>query len=439
MKEKRVQLRQVKKMRHQHHQILTDTMKVTIHTSLIAAVTVNSIFYEDEGWLQSESDDEEYVEIDSDYCEALLNPVIEIDGHRELEQFLGNLPLNARTLLKTPRSVLLDNIADGKYWHFGLKQGIHQQLANLPHNSIPESSSILVNVDGLPLTKSSRSTFWPILGLIYGEEKPFPIGVYHGTGKPDCVNSFLSKFIDEAVQLEKDGLDHRGVNVKVRLSGFICDAPARSFVAGTCGHTGKFACPKCKAIGINFVKPGKKKGRIVFSDMEAALRTHQTFTDRETPEHHKMRSVLEDLQIDMIKDIPLDYMHLVCMGVMGKLLIHWVNRQTTQHLITPEMLEEISDRLELLRNWVPSEFSRLPRSLSELCRWKATELRQFLFTGPIVLKGILPSPLYNHFLCFHVAIKFLCSQPLCFTHNHYCKRLLNILPGNQKSCTVGIS
>jgi hypothetical protein len=54
------------------------------------------------------------------------------------------------------------------------------------------------------LTKSSRGTFWPILGLIYGEEKPFPIGVYHGTGKPDCVNSFLSKFIDEAVQLEKE-------------------------------------------------------------------------------------------------------------------------------------------------------------------------------------------------------------------------------------------
>ncbi len=52
----------------------------------------------------------------------------------------------------------------------------------------------------------------------------------------------------------------------------------------------------------------------------------------------------------MIKNIPLDYMHLVCMGVMRKLLIHWVNCQTTQHLITPEMLEEISDRLELLKN-----------------------------------------------------------------------------------------
>jgi hypothetical protein len=73
--------------------------------------------------------------------------------------------------------------------------------------------------------------------------------------------------------------------------------------------------------------------------MEVSLCMHQTFTDKETPEHHKMKSVLEDLQIDMIKDIPLDYMHLVCMGVMGKLFIHWVNRQTTQHLITPEMLE----------------------------------------------------------------------------------------------------
>jgi hypothetical protein len=40
--------------------------------------------------------------------------------------------------------------------------------------------------------------------------------------------------------------------------------------------------------------------------MHAALRTHHTFTDRETPERHKMRSVLEDLQIDMIKDIPLN-------------------------------------------------------------------------------------------------------------------------------------
>jgi hypothetical protein len=66
-----------------------------------------------------------------------------------------DLPLDARTLLKTPRSVLLDNIADGKYLYFGLKQEIHQQLANLPHNSIPESISLLANVDGYHWQKAA--------------------------------------------------------------------------------------------------------------------------------------------------------------------------------------------------------------------------------------------------------------------------------------------
>ena len=138
-----------------------------------------------------------------------------------------------------------------------------------------------------------------------------------------------------------------------------------------------------------------------------------------------MKTILEDLTIDMVKDIPLDYMHLVCLGVMRKLLIHWVNRQATEYLITEQMLKEISDRLIEIRKWVPSEFARLPRSLSELCRWKATEFRQFLlYSGPVVLKGILPSPLYRHFLCLHVAIKLLSSEPLCFTHNRFCARLL---------------
>lgn len=33
-----------------------------------------NLFYEDEGWLQSESDDEEYVVIDSDYCRSTVEP-----------------------------------------------------------------------------------------------------------------------------------------------------------------------------------------------------------------------------------------------------------------------------------------------------------------------------------------------------------------------------
>ena len=89
-----------------------------------------------------------------------------------------------------------------------------------------------------------------------------------------------------------------------------------------------------------------KKGRVTYPDMKAALRTHQSFI-----EHHKMRSIIEDLKIDMVRDIPIDYMHLVCLGVMRKLLLHWVKRRTSHHLISTTDVEEISRRLELIRKY----------------------------------------------------------------------------------------
>ena len=65
-------------------------------------------------------------------------------------------------------------------------------ISRIPSNTI----KLLINVDGVPISKSSGSQFWPILGLIIGipNSKPFYIGIYHGTSKPDNSNSYLKDF-----------------------------------------------------------------------------------------------------------------------------------------------------------------------------------------------------------------------------------------------------
>ncbi len=85
-------------------------------------------------------------------------------------------------------------------------------------------------------------------------------------------------------------------------------------------------------------------------------------------------------------------------------------------LISTEMLK--------LSKQCPSEFSRHPRSLQDVDKWKATEFRQFLYYfGPAILKGILPKTVYDHFLILHVAITILSSKRY-ITFLSYAEQLL---------------
>lgn len=69
----------------------------------------------------------------------------------------------------------------------------------------------------------------------------------------------------------------------------------------------------------------------------------------------------------------------------------------------------LSDTLQSLASNVPCEFQRKPRSLSEIDRWKATEFRFFLlYSGPVVLKGVLPKIHYDNFLLLNAAMRILC-------------------------------
>jgi len=63
---------------------------------------------------------------------------------------------------------------------------------------------LIVNIDGIPVYRSSSTQFWPILCTI-NSQSPMIIALYVGTSKPTSVNEFLADFVDDVRELQSNG------------------------------------------------------------------------------------------------------------------------------------------------------------------------------------------------------------------------------------------
>ena len=198
----------------------------------------------------------------------------------------------------------------------------------------------------------------------------------------------------------------------------MCDAPAKALVKGTKLYSGYFGCDKC-------AQKGQWFGRMTYPDTRnLELRTDVSFPNHSNSPHHNAESPFCQMPIDMVDMFPIDYMHQLCLGVTKKLLLIWI-RGNRDVKISACQVEEISERLIHLKPAIPSCFARKPHSLSEVDRWKATEFRQFLlYTGKIVLDGILRPDLYAHFMSLSIASSILVSPSLVQTHWKYASDLV---------------
>lgn len=365
------------------------------------------------------------IELRNELAQWAVNNQITTNALRELLNILGkhhNLPKDPRTLRATGCVSNVKEIQGGSYYHFGLSEGIKAELAQHPELQDLDTISIHINIDGLPLFKSTQAQFWPILGLVKDtHSEPFVIGLFCGHEKPKNVHEFLHDFVQEVVRLQETGIDHNGKVYGVRIKGIICDAPARSFVKQTKGHTGYSGCEKC-------TQPGIHEGRMYFPETDAPLRTNSSFNDMEDDEHHVGENPLRPIGIGMVTDIPLDYMHLVCLGVVKRILQLWMTSKANgpKELRIGSLAKwEISELLLALKHRWPKEFARKPRSLSELDRWKATEMRNFLlYSGPVVLQRFIKEEAYSNFMLLSVAIHVLANPSLCIEYNEYSHQLL---------------
>ena len=338
---------------------------------------------------------------------------------------LQNIPSCSRMLLKTPRTVKLGSVSNMEYHHFGLTTMINRCLKNVPERDIGDVNSLILtlNIDGLPLFKSTKSSVWPILCCITNitSTPVFPVSVCVGGSKPANLD-FMQDAIRDLNNAMQEGIAFNGKQLPVSVSCIICDAPARAMVKCSKLYSGYYGCDKCSQRG-HFV------GRMTYMYpciKNLPLRTDEAFRNNDNAEHHRgVSPILELNSVNMIDDFPLDYLHQVCLGVMKKLLLLWKRGPRTLCRLSAASISRLSTRLIDMRQNIPREFARKPRSLDEIDRWKATEFRQFLlYTGQFVLKDILPEANYHHFMSLSVALCILVNHGLVVQHHHYTHQLL---------------
>lgn len=372
---------------------------ITVSSHLNIDPDVNSPQDQLKGWIVKHH-------ISQNACNELLQ-ILKSHGNFDV-------PLDVRTLMKvgqnenTPQVIYRRLSENSDLAHFGFSYALKNSIKKY-FLVLPDNVKINLNIDGLPLSKSSGSQFWPILGALVEPfyTEPFIITLYHGNSKPSNANDFLELFVEEALDILHNGILLEGHIISVKINSIVCDAPAKSFISFIKNHTGYFGCSKCIDEG-DFLR-----NRMTFQSVDSKLRNDYSFKSRKQPEHHTGDSILEKLDIGMVSQISLDYMHLVCLGVMKRLLQFWVKGYKNTRCSDANLVE-IDRRLNLCRKSIPNEFARKPRSVLDVDRWKATEFRQLLlYTGPVVLKNCISSDFYKHFLSLSIAIRILVDEKFC--------------------------
>lgn len=104
-------------------------------------------------------------------CNIPRNHVSNLLKRLKNDAKLEFLPLDRRTLLSSTRSkVSLIDVPPGKYKHLNVENSLQLAIISIVNSGqpVPKCLSLVMNIDGLPISKSSRSEFWPILFKVKG-------------------------------------------------------------------------------------------------------------------------------------------------------------------------------------------------------------------------------------------------------------------------------
>lgn len=212
--------------------------------------------------------------------------------------------------------------SEGSYIHFGIENMLLPVLNKyIKDIDFTVTLKLGINIDGLPISKSSKSQVWPILISIINckvlNKLVFPIRIYHGTKKPSSIQEYFHSFIVYLMALLDRGLLISGNIIRFEIGHFTNDAPVKSFILNVKSHNAYFGCTSC-------IQGTYKERRVVYLEIDSPLRTNESFRNKIDDDFHKGDSPLELLPINITDVVCLDYMHNVCIGDPKRLIEYWV-------------------------------------------------------------------------------------------------------------------
>lgn len=321
---------------------------------------------------------------------------------------------------------------------------LYQQYVQNGFLSNPNNISFTWYTDGIPVFKSSHISMWPVYLTI--NELPYKlrmkrenillVGLWFGSNKPSA-NHFMYKFRSKFETLLRGKIiTLPGQNV-ITVRGIIlagtCDLPAKAQFLNMMQYNGEFGCNHCKDKGESFTHPTGGTSRVYpynrYPEMRTSSETlenaNQALQDKHPVNGVKGPCALSKLMPDFIQGTAIDYMHCVFSGVIKKLLHFWFNPSFSGDPFSLYALSGVIDsRLICIKP--PKFVHRMPRTVSDLCHWKASELKMwFFYYSVVILQGIMNPIYFRHYLLLVSGISLLNSSCVTAKNIEDAERLLH--------------
>ena len=312
-------------------------------------------------------------------------------------------------------------MSTGLWTYIGIEENIDIYLRRNASHLLEEANNITlpmkVNVDGLPLYRSSTTSIWPILVSFGSDVQPYPVAIHVGEQKPD-LNAYMKDFIKEVQELRQDGHVFGNSIVKLGTIIFVCDAPARAHLQCVFGHTAKKGCSYCNSEGRYLVN------RVVYSTTVGQTRTDERYHSHE--ENNQVALSPLSSIVGLNSHFPVDDLHCICLGVFRRICHYYFSKVKNFNVsckLKTDQIRSLSDEILQYRDCTPSEFQRKLRSLDYLIHYKGTEFRSLLlYFSPFLFKKYLSEKVYQHLLLLHCSYYiFVCDRHTqYYAHAHRC-------------------